>query len=227
VRHSGHFDNHFGPGDPRRRNSLFSRLRPDGWSDEHASDSEDRVGYTSGYDDHGDHGDIPSWRQALNVVGLVLMGIGFLLFISVFLSAAGLFSSSRDYGFGSFSSLNRQTDIGFSRAVIGMLLMMAGMGLRTIAVAGLAGSGLVLSAKRARHDLKPWAKMAGGLIDDAVNEVDAVRDLTSARRQSAGKAAPTGADSAEQKTIVKVRCQKCKNLNDEDAKYCDQCGASL
>lgn len=224
MRHSGHFDNHSRSGDPRRRHSLFSRLRSDEWSDEHASDSEHPDDYTSGHDEHSD---IPAWRQTLNVVGLILMGIGFLLFISTFLSAAGMFSSSRDYGFHSFSSFDREASSSFLRAIIGMLLMIAGIGLRRIAVAGLAGSGLVLSPKRARRDLKPWAKMAGGLIDDAVSEVDAVRDLTSARSRSAGKAATADADSAEQPTVVKVRCQKCKNLNDEDAKYCDQCGASL
>ena len=31
----------------------------------------------------------------------------------------------------------------------------------------------------------------------------------------------------ESKEVVKVRCQSCKTLNDEDAKYCKKCGAIL
>jgi ribosomal protein L40E len=182
------------------------------------------AGYTSSNDDHGD---IPAWRQILNVVGLVLMGIGFLLFISMFFSAAGMFSSAtRGFGSQSIWELDGARFPDFSRAVMGVLLVAIGGALRRVAVAGLAGSGLVLSPGRARHDLKPWAKMTGNLINDAVSEVDAVRELTSTRGQSARQGAPA-AKSAEQPAVVKVRCQKCKALNDEDAKYCDQCGAGL
>ena len=27
--------------------------------------------------------------------------------------------------------------------------------------------------------------------------------------------------------VVKVRCRKCKTLNDENAKFCDECGEAL
>lgn len=262
MRHREPFGDRFRFGNSRHRHLCFNHHGSgEDELDEHIDDAGDSASYSHRYDDHGD---IPAWRQGLHVIGLILMVIGFLVFFSTFLSGMGLFSSSHN-GFGpsSFSSFERQARSNFSRAVIGVLLIGAGAGLRTVAAAGLAGSGLILSPKRARQDLRPWAKMAGGLINDAANEVDAIRGLASARDRSAGQtsggpvrptsgqaASPTSGQAAgpttgqgpapisgpdataidspaAQPTVVKVRCQKCRTLNDEDAKYCDNCGASL
>lgn len=53
------------------------------------------------------------------------------------------------------------------RALGGMLLMIVGTVLKTIGVRGFAGSGVVLDPDKARDDLEPWAKMAGGMFKDA------------------------------------------------------------
>lgn len=42
---------------------------------------------------------------------------------------------------------------------------MAGIGRR-----GLAGSGLKLDPEEARRDLEPWSRMAGGVVQDALDE---------------------------------------------------------
>jgi hypothetical protein len=44
----------------------------------------------------------------------------------------------------------------------------------------------------------------------------AVLVLSKKRRVAGGGTAP-----------VKVRCQKCETLNDERAKYCNQCGSAI
>lgn len=95
-----------------------------------------------------------------------------------------------------------------ARAIGGMVLMISGAFLRNVGARGAAGSGLILDPKQAREDLKPWAQTAGGLVKDALAEVR-----------------PDGA--AEQVAVVKVRCPKCKALNDEDARFCKQCGATM
>jgi hypothetical protein len=82
-----------------------------------------------------------------------------------------------------------------------------------IGARGAAGSGLVLDPERARRDLEPWSRMGGGLVQDALSEVNVVKKL-------------------EEGTIaiqpqVKVRCQKCQGLNYESAKFCNQCGAAI
>ena len=95
-----------------------------------------------------------------------------------------------------------------SRGVIGIVLIAIGKFISRIGMAGVAGSGLVLNPNQAKEDLKPWTKMAGGMIDDAMSEVDSFK-------------------SDKNQEIIKVRCLECKSLNDEDAKFCKSCGKSL
>ena len=35
---------------------------------------------------------------------------------------------------------------------------------------GLAGSGVVLDPEKAREDVEPWSRMAGGVVKDALDE---------------------------------------------------------
>jgi ribosomal protein L40E len=75
---------------------------------------------------------------------------------------------------------------------------------------GLAGSGIVLDPNQARDDLKPWSQMAGGMLDDALSQSETVSKITHQKEE-----------------VIKIRCQKCGALNDEDAKYCDECGTKI
>lgn len=101
-------------------------------------------------------------RKTLYNVGLILMGIGILLFLSVFVSTA--------MHFGDFSDFEERGRNQFLRAIIGMVLTGIGGVIRAIGAQGAAGSGLVLDPKRAKEDLEPWARMGGGLVKDALNE---------------------------------------------------------
>ena len=51
----------------------------------------------------------------------------------------------------------------------------------------------------------------GGMLSDALSEVDVLKN------RSSSAAAPA----------VKVRCPHCKALNDESDKFCGQCGRAL
>ena len=56
--------------------------------------------------------------------------------------------------------------------LFGMGLFVAGAVLRSVGARGIAGSGLKLDPKEAREDLKPWSRMAGGMLEDAGIHVD-------------------------------------------------------
>ena len=55
--------------------------------------------------------------------------------------------------------------------------------------------------------MKPWSKMAGGMTQDALGEIEVVNKLTDKL-------------SMPSQPHVKVRCKKCQALNDETDKFC-------
>jgi hypothetical protein len=140
-------------------------------------------------------------RKAAYYIGGGIMLLGFLLFISNFFIGAMGSSRMTDFDYNPIP--------GFAfRGVGGMVLMIAGAYIRNVGARGAAGAGLILNPRQAREDLKPWAQTAGGLMKDALDEVK----LTAP--------APTG-------EVVKIRCPKCRELNDEDARFCKHCVAAL
>jgi rRNA maturation endonuclease Nob1 len=76
----------------------------------------------------------------------------------------------------------------------------------------------VLDPQRSRKDLEPWSRAAGGMTDDALDEIELAKKLGKKLDE------PTAA-AAE--PVVKVRCRGCSALNDEKAKFCSQCGAAM
>ena len=121
--------------------------------------------------------DISEGRQAVYYVGMAMMIIGMLTFISVFVTGAMNFGES-----SSFSEFEAEGRSSAMRAVIGMILIVTGGLLRGIGARGLAGSGVVLDPQQARRDVEPWARMGGGLLKDALDEADV--DLSRAQRMS-------------------------------------------
>ena len=151
--------------------------------------------------------DVAPERKALYYAGMVVGAVGFLLFASNFLIVAS--------GPGAMVGGGQ----GFVwRAVGGMALIVAGRGMMTVAARGLAGSGLVLNPGQARRDLEPWSRMGGGMVNDALDEVPIVRDAV-------GRLGDREADRVVE--VVRVRCPHCKALNDEQARFCGQCGERL
>jgi hypothetical protein len=142
---------------------------------------------------------ISAERRVVYYAGMALAIAGLLLFLSVFITAAGAFGDFNGF-------VARARSFGY-RAFGGMALMIVGSILMSVGARGFAGSGILLNPDRTRRDLEPWSRMVGGVVDDALAEVDSDRG---------GTAAP-----------VKIRCRQCQALNDENSKYCGHCGAAI
>ena len=93
--------------------------------------------------------------------------------------------------------------------VWGFVLMVAGTLLRRVGSQGLAGSGLVLDPEQARQDLEPFSRQTGGMVKDALDEADIHLGGQTVRE------------------VIKVKCRACGHLNDEHAKFCQECGARM
>lgn len=91
---------------------------------------------------------------------------------------------------------------------VGMFLIFVGILVATIGSRGLAGSGVVLDPAQARRDLEPHSRMVGGVIKDVIDEANI----------NLGGAAPSK---------IMIRCRSCSKLNEEDSKFCQECGRSI
>ena len=180
--------------------------------------------------------EISEGRQLLYYLGMALTAVGVLLFLSTFLTA---FQSGPSFGGSPFGdspsstiittspgseaffpeATSRRTPSGpnaiFGRALGGMALMIVGGILVNLGRAGLRGSGVILDPHGARDDLKPWNQARGGMLDDTLGSSEVVGRLLDKD------------DDDQPREIVRVRCPQCRTLNDEDARFCDNCGAVL
>jgi hypothetical protein len=154
-------------------------------------------------------GQISPERKWIYYTGLTLSAIGLVSFLSTFVTFA--------MHFGDFSNFEGNARSDFLRAVVGMILMIAGGAVTTIGARGASGSGLLLDPERASRDLEPFARMSGRLKDAEFSEMHTVRETLGSLAGQGGAAPPE----------VKVRCRGCQALNDEDARYCGQCGARI
>ena len=178
--------------------------------------------------------------------GMLLTVVGFLLFVSVFFSGfssgrspsesviivepsqrelvektrdiIGVPANARIVTSDSPNAYRTERANPISNALWGMGLMVVGGMLMSFGSRGLAGSGVILDPQQAREDLKPWSHMAGGMIDDAATQSQTLSRITGSANQS---------NASEEQQTVKVRCATCRTLNDEEAKFCDECGAAL
>ncbi len=146
-------------------------------------------------------GQIPPKRRAAFYVGTGMMVLGGLLFASAFLGMA--------LRFGDFTDFEGRAASTAVRLFLGMGLMIVGSMVRMAGARGLAGAGVILDPARARRELEPYSRMAGGMLKDALGEL---------RPPAAGEpAAPR----------IKLRCRACSSLNPETAKFCQECGQAL
>jgi len=161
-------------------------------------------------------------RKAAYYGGMVLMALGFLLFISNFFVVAGEMGGPKaELGTPEwhqqfdekFENHGRRGQSMMFRALGGMGLIALGGFLMRIGAVGLAGSGVELDPQKARKDVEPWSRAVGGMVNDAASEIDVVKNLN----KPAEPPPPA----------VKVRCRRCQALNDEASRFCGQCGASL
>ena len=149
-------------------------------------------------DRQGSKQQISSQRKALYYLGMGLIVLGFISIVSMFVQS---FS-------GNQLDLFDQGPGFMIWGFVGMVLVIVGAVLRGIGARGLAGSGLKLDPEQGREDLAPYASAAGGLL----------KDVAEGFQDAGGK---------PQQEQIKVRCRHCRALNQEDAKFCDQCGKEL
>jgi hypothetical protein len=157
--------------------------------------------------------DITPERKLMYYAGMGCTALGVLLFLSVFVTGCA--------NFGNFDNFEGEARSSMARAIGGMVLMMIGSGLMAIGRLGTAGAGVVLDPRKMRKDLEPWNRAAGGMANDALDEIDVVKKLEKKLDE------PSALTTATSEPVVKVRCPACKILNDEHAKYCNQCGKAM
>ena len=143
---------------------------------------------------------ISQQRKTAFYIGTALMVLGALLFASTFISFLA--------NFGGSPSAGSTMESGMLRAFIGIALLAVGGMVRGIGARGLAGSGAILNPKRARRDLEPYSRMAGGMLEDALDEADVKL-------------------GGEPEQVVMLRCPACRTLNEEGSKFCQECGGAL
>ena len=151
---------------------------------------------------------ISQGRKATYYVGGVIMIIGGLMFFSTFVTFA--------MHFGDFDNFEDNARSDIFRAFGGMGLLILGGIIMGVGRRGLAGSGAVLDPKQAREDLEPYSRMAGGMFKDALDESGI----------SLGSASRPGPQKVVER-VVMIKCPACAKLNEEDSKFCQECGDKL
>ena len=139
-------------------------------------------------------------RKTAYYIGMGLQVLGGLLFASTFVTFL--------MHFGDFTNFEGRAKSEGFRAFGGMALLIIGGIIRGIGAKGLAGSGVLLDPEKARDELEPYSRMAGGMVKDAIDE---------ANINLGGKPA----------TVIMVKCGSCGGLNQEAAKLCQECGKQL
>lgn len=141
--------------------------------------------------------EISDERKAAFYIGTGLIILGGISFASTFLTFA--------LHFGDFSNFESNAKSDIFRAVGGMALLIVGGIVRGLGARGLAGSGVVLDPEKAREELAPYARMAGGMAKDALDEAGIIL-------------------GGQPERVVVLKCPACGKLNEADAKFCQECG---
>ncbi|MDD5706843.1 MAG: zinc ribbon domain-containing protein [Kiritimatiellae bacterium] len=144
--------------------------------------------------------EISEQRKTVYYLGIVLMALGGILFATTFVTFA--------MHFGDSSNFVSNAKSGMFRAFGGMALLIIGGIVRGIGARGLAGSGVVLDPEKARQELEPYSRMAGGMVKDALDEANV---------NLGGKP----------EKVVMVKCPACGKLNEEGSKFCQECGRKM
>lgn len=143
---------------------------------------------------------ISEGRKIAYYIGMGLMVLGGILFVSTFVTFA--------MHFGDFSNFASNAKSEMLRAFGGMAFLIVGGIIRGIGAQGLAGSGVVLDPDKARQDLEPYSRMAGGMVKDALEEAD----VNLGRRPE---------------KVIMIKCPSCGKLNEDDSKFCQECGKQI
>ncbi len=143
-------------------------------------------------------------RKLTYYLGIILVVIGAILFISTFLNQTISFGDE----LGDFDGFKEKLKNQMFRAGSAVILISIGTILLALGRRGIAGAGLILDTERERKDLEPINRMRGRQLNDALEEVDLKQHLA-------------------QNQIIKIKCQSCAHLNDEHDNFCSGCGKKI
>lgn len=154
-------------------------------------------------------------RKAAYYVGFGLTGLGILVFLIFMVRMVGGGNDAAKWT-KSGHMLAPPPPPSLVLPVLGMVLIAAGTVLRKVGARGLAGSGVVLDPERARDELEPYSRMAGGMLKDAIDETGL--ELGGQRAE---------ANDEPPAVVVKIKCRDCGQLNEEGSKFCQECGVAM
>ncbi len=143
-------------------------------------------------------------RKAAYYIGMILIVVGFVLFFSVLFEGVSSVSNGPSFGPGGLQDSGPNP----ATALIGMVLVVVGGILRSVGARGLAGSGAILDPEQAKEELEPYSRAAGGMAKDFLEEADI----------------KLGGGTEQ---VVMIRCRECGKLNEEDSKFCQECGKEV
>jgi hypothetical protein len=123
-------------------------------------------------------------RQQMYYIGNGISIFGLLLFLSTFFmstkpanvtfpanSALLNFEETSKQMNRMHSEASSQMNAIMARSIIGILFMLGGQVVARAGKRGLAGSGIILDPVQARKDVEPWSRMAGGVVNDVIEEI--------------------------------------------------------
>lgn len=148
---------------------------------------------------------ISAERQTAYYVGNAMTVLGVILFFSVFVT--GFMNA------GNFNDFEGQARSSGLCALSGMILIFVGQFVANVGAKGLAGSGVILNPEEAREDLKPYSHQAGGMLSDTLDKANLREHL--------------GSVTGQPQQVVMIRCLACEKLNEEDSKFCQECGEKI
>lgn len=155
-------------------------------------------------------------RSKLKIIGIVFLVIG----IPLVITGAILLG----YQFMNFFSLSIEeaSQLGF------MSIAFLGGGLFLVFIGIFA---LIMAHRRqiTRYMVEETGMALGGVSDQSLDGYGKViskgtEAMASGIQQAGGLKINVETD---EKTIIKIKCRECGTLNDEDAKFCDECGTSF
>lgn len=150
-------------------------------------------------------------RKGMYTAGLVMQIIGGCLFAIPFVAILATMISAAAHN-GMEPDNIGAVPIAFVFGFIGFGLIAGGGAMRNIAARGVAGSGLMLDPEKAREELEPWTRMGGGMVKDVLDEADI-------NLSNLGGSQP--------EKIIMIKCRECGKLNEEDSRFCQECGKPM
>jgi len=155
-------------------------------------------------------------RRILSVIGILLIIIGIIL---ASIRAYHLGYHSMNFFNLSFDEHSYYSTVGFAFLAPGMFMILPGLFLLSVANMG----------KMARFTYEEGGRAMSKVSNKAIDGYGRViGKSTEAMAKWVRSAGGINLDiDTNKEQVIKVRCRACDTLNDENAKFCDECGQPI